>query len=66
VSLRRLRRGYYEAECLPLAVGRVALAPGELTARYARLVEQDIRAHPAEWTWGHRRWKQQRPPQGEG
>jgi KDO2-lipid IV(A) lauroyltransferase len=66
VSLRRLRRGYYEAECVPLADGREELAPGEFTARYARLVEQDIRAHPAEWTWGHRRWKQQRPRQAAG
>jgi KDO2-lipid IV(A) lauroyltransferase len=66
VSLRRLRRGYYEAECVPLADGREELAPGEFTARYAQLVEQDIRAHPAEWTWGHRRWKQQRPRQAAG
>lgn len=62
VSLRRLRRGCYEAECLPLAEGRETLAPGEFTERYARLVERDILAHPAEWTWGHRRWKQVRGP----
>ena len=33
------------------------LESGEFTARYARMVEEDIRASPAEWTWGHRRWK---------
>lgn len=58
VSLRRLRRGYYEAECLPLAEDGEPLAPGEFTTRYARLVERDILASPSEWTWGHRRWKQ--------
>jgi KDO2-lipid IV(A) lauroyltransferase len=57
VSLRRLRRGYYQAECLPLAEAPETLAPGEFTARYARLVEKDILAAPSEWTWGHRRWK---------
>lgn len=62
VSLRRLRRGHYAAECLPLAEGSERLAPGEFTARYARLVERDILASPAEWTWGHRRWKQTRRP----
>lgn len=60
VSMRRVRRGCYEAECRPLAAAGEVLAPGEFTARYARLVEQGIRAAPSEWTWGHRRWKQQR------
>jgi KDO2-lipid IV(A) lauroyltransferase len=60
VSLRRLRRGHYRIECLPLAEGPASLAPGEFTAGYARMVEADILAAPAEWTWGHRRWKHRR------
>jgi KDO2-lipid IV(A) lauroyltransferase len=60
VSLRRVRRGHYEAQCLPLAEPGEALVAGEFTARYARLVERDVLAAPAEWTWGHRRWKQKR------
>jgi KDO2-lipid IV(A) lauroyltransferase len=59
-SMRRVRRGCYEAEFRPLAGAGESLAPGEFTTRYARLVEQDIRASPSEWTWGHRRWKQRR------
>lgn len=65
VSMRRVERGFYEAECLPLVEDHEQLAPGEFTERYARLVERDILAHPAEWTWGHRRWKQRRPGQAE-
>jgi KDO2-lipid IV(A) lauroyltransferase len=60
VSLRRVRRGYYQAQCLPLVEAHEVLAPGEFTERYARLVEKDILASPAEWTWGHRRWKLER------
>jgi KDO2-lipid IV(A) lauroyltransferase len=60
VSLRRVRRGHYLAECVPLAEGTEALAPGEFTERYVRLVEKDVLAAPAEWTWGHRRWKHTR------
>ena len=60
VSMRRLRRGYYRAECLPLVEANEALAPGEFTERYARMVEKDVLAAPSEWTWGHRRWKQSR------
>lgn len=57
VALRRVERGRYEAEFLPLAGAGEQWAPGEFTARYARLVEQEIRRAPADWTWGHRRWK---------
>jgi len=60
VSLRRVRRGHYQGECVPLAEAGEALTPGEFTARYARLVERDVLAAPSEWTWGHRRWKHQR------
>jgi KDO2-lipid IV(A) lauroyltransferase len=60
VSMHRVTRGHYAATCLPLARPHEELAPGEFTARYARLVEADVLAHPEEWTWGHRRWKSAR------
>jgi KDO2-lipid IV(A) lauroyltransferase len=60
VALRRLRRGQYEVEFKPLAGAGEVLPPGEFTTRYARLVEQEIRAAPGDWTWGHRRWKLRR------
>jgi Kdo2-lipid IVA lauroyltransferase/acyltransferase len=60
VSLRRLRRGFYEIEFSELATPGEQLAPGEFTSRYARLVEREILAAPADWTWGHRRWKLKR------
>lgn len=60
VSLRRVKRGHYRAECLPLSEEPGRLAPGEFTEHYARLVEQDVLEAPSEWTWGHRRWKHSR------
>ncbi len=33
------------------------LKPGEITERYARLVETQIRSAPADWPWSHKRWK---------
>jgi KDO2-lipid IV(A) lauroyltransferase len=60
VALRRVRRGYYEIEFMPLAAMGERLEPGEFTNRYAHLVEQEIRAAPSDWTWGHRRWKLKR------
>ncbi|MEP7312142.1 MAG: lysophospholipid acyltransferase family protein [Pseudomonadota bacterium] len=57
VALRRVRRGWYELSFTPLAAAGEQLEPGEFTARYARLVEAQILAAPADWTWSHRRWK---------
>jgi Kdo2-lipid IVA lauroyltransferase/acyltransferase len=59
-GIRRVRRGYYASEVKPLAAAREPLAPGELTERYARLVEEQIRAAPADWPWSHKRWKLKR------
>jgi KDO2-lipid IV(A) lauroyltransferase len=60
VSLRRVSLGQYEARCVPLAAPGERLEAGELTRRYAQFVERDVLAAPAEWAWGHRRWKQRR------
>jgi KDO2-lipid IV(A) lauroyltransferase len=34
----------------------------ENTARYTKVVEENIRAHPEQWFWLHKRWKS-RPPE---
>ncbi len=57
VAMRRVARGCYEVEFQPLCAARETLAPGEFTERYARLVERQIRAAPADWPWSHRRWR---------
>jgi len=57
IAMRRRARGYYEMEFLPLAAAGRALPPGALTERYARLVEEQIRAAPPDWPWSHKRWK---------
>ncbi|MDB6090494.1 MAG: hypothetical protein JWN85_3278 [Gammaproteobacteria bacterium] len=57
IEMRRTARGFYEMEFRPMAVPREPLKPGELTERYARLVEEQIRAAPADWPWSHKRWK---------
>jgi Kdo2-lipid IVA lauroyltransferase/acyltransferase len=53
IAMRRTARGYYEMEFQPLAPA----AAGGLTERYARIVEEQIRAAPADWPWSHKRWK---------
>jgi KDO2-lipid IV(A) lauroyltransferase len=56
-EMRRLKRGYYEISFKPLSTPEEKLPPGELTERYARLVEAQIQASRPDWPWSHRRWK---------
>ena len=61
VRLKRVARGHYQAEFVPLAAAGEKLEAGEFTLRYARLVEKQIRAAPADWPWSHKRWKLKKP-----
>jgi KDO2-lipid IV(A) lauroyltransferase len=64
VRLKRVARGHYQAEFVPLAAAGEKLEAGEFTARYARLVEEQIREAPADWPWSHKRWKLKKPLYG--
>jgi KDO2-lipid IV(A) lauroyltransferase len=61
MGFRRLGRGYYEMELTRLCAPDEALSPGVLTERYARRVEEQIHAAPADWPWSHKRWKLKKP-----
>jgi KDO2-lipid IV(A) lauroyltransferase len=64
VRLMRVRRGHYRVEFVKLADAGEQMPAGEFTARYARLVEEQIRAAPADWPWSHKRWKLKKPLYG--
>lgn len=57
IAMRRVRRGFYEMEFVPLSAPGERLGPGELTERYVRAVERQITAAPSDWPWSHKRWK---------
>jgi len=61
VAMRRVGRGYYEAQIKPLWDSREIVAPGEITERYARACEADVLESPADWLWSYRRWRLQKP-----
>ena len=61
IGLKRTARGHYEMQFTPLSKPGEATSPGALTERYARLVEAQIHAAPADWPWSHKRWKLKKP-----
>jgi Kdo2-lipid IVA lauroyltransferase/acyltransferase len=65
IALRRTARGFYEMDFKPLEPGGEILTTGDLTERYARLVEEQIRAAPPDWPWSHKRWKLKRSLYGK-
>jgi Kdo2-lipid IVA lauroyltransferase/acyltransferase len=64
VTLKRVSRGHYRAEFVPFAGAGEKFPPGEFTARYAKMVEDQIRDAPADWPWSHKRWKLKKPLYG--
>lgn len=57
IAVRRVKRGYYQAEFIKLADDPSALPDFELTDRYFTLLEREIREHPELYLWTHNRFK---------
>ena len=62
VSIKRVRRGYYEIELTELYDGDSPLPVDEfpITDAFVRHLERDIKAAPEQYLWTHRRWKHKR------
>ena len=50
-------RGHYHVRVVPMAESAAETKPGELTAAYFKLLEENIKAQPSLWLWTHKRWK---------
>lgn len=60
LDLRRVRRGYYEAEFIPITLQPATLNEYQATDIYFSMLEQTIRRQPELWLWSHKRWKRTR------
>ena len=62
VSMRRVRKGHYTVHLYPLVEPPYDDgADLEVVERYARRLEAEIRANPADWLWVHNKWKYPKP-----
>lgn len=57
LDVRRVKRGYYEAEFVPISANPRQLPDFEVTDRYFRMLEQTIRRQPELYLWTHNRFK---------
>lgn len=62
VSIQRVRRGYYDITITLLHDGNTPIEKGTypIAEAFARHLERDIQAAPANYLWSHRRWKHKR------
>lgn len=56
-SMNKIKRGFYEVEIIPVTENPRSTSDYEITESHTRLLEQQIRNHPAYWLWSHKRWK---------
>lgn len=57
ISMKRVKRGYYECELTSLHDNPESLPDFELTNLYYQRLEQEIRRHPEFYLWTHNRFK---------
>lgn len=57
VSMKRVKRGYYEVTFEILKNIPIAKEGHEVTELYIKRLEACIKEQPANWLWSHRRWK---------
>ncbi len=55
--VKQKKRGFYEMELELITDNPTATAYGNITKKYAQLLERDIIHEPAYWLWSHKRWK---------
>ena len=61
VTLRRVRRGYYEVFLEMLCAVPKETTENQISEAFMHRLEQEIQQDPVIWLWSHRRWKHKRP-----
>lgn len=57
LKVTKVKRGYYEATFIPITTSGKNTTEHEITDKFLRLTEEQIRENPAYYLWTHRRWK---------
>lgn len=57
VDIQRVKRGYYTLYLSFISEKPTETQTGEITVKYAKLLEEVIRKKPENWLWSHKRWK---------
>lgn len=56
-SVKRIKRGYYEIDCVPMCLNPKETKEHEVTDLFFENLTNTILQEPAYWLWSHKRWK---------
>lgn len=56
-DVKRVKRGYYEVDCLPLCLKPKDTGAHEITELFFKQLSETIHRAPEFWLWSHKRWK---------
>jgi len=56
-DVKRVERGYYEVECIPMCLNPKETEEHEITTMFFDHLTNTIQSAPAYWLWSHNRWK---------
>ena len=57
MKVSKVKRGYYQAEFIPITLAGKSTEPNEITKKFIALAEQQIYERPEHYLWSHKRWK---------
>jgi len=57
IHIRKIKRGYYEADLIDLVKDPKETKEYEITEKIMEILEKFIREQPEYWLWSHNRWK---------
>ena len=57
LKISRLKRGYYEVDCVPICLHPAETSAFEITDLHTQFLQEMIREEPSYWLWSHKRWK---------
>lgn len=57
IKVSKVKRGYYQAEFIPITLAGMKTGKNEITEQFLRLSEKQIREKPEYYLWTHKRWK---------
>lgn len=57
LKISKVKRGYYQAEVIPISLSSKDTQKNEITEQFLRLSELQIREKPDYYLWTHKRWK---------
>ena len=56
-DVKRIKRGYYEVDCIPLCLQPKETEAYEITELFFKQLSTTIYRQPEFWLWSHKRWK---------